>query len=333
MPTPKIKDAELRAVLAALETDLNTAFEAAKPGLLAKADDGSKKDVPPSESTDDSVSPPADAGSPAPSLPPAPPAASAGAPPASPSPAGAPPAGMPPAGDPAAEASLTPEALQSEYAQLSPEELDMHLQAAMAAKEALAASAAPAGMPPAGAPPAGPAASPAGMPPPAMKSEAGATGTGGTPSTHEKASGGQEKEVHKSEDGAPQEKGKWKRLAKAQAEQLQTLQKALDEMRTVTAAQGKSHAEDVQNLTKAVTLVLERPERKAITGVSQIEYIKKSEAPVEVKKTFTPAEAKAKLNELIPVLSKSERDLLVRFAVGQAKLEELQPVLDKHLTK
>lgn len=53
--------------------------------------------------------------------------------------------------DPAAqgEAQLTPEALQAEYAQLSPEELDMHLQAAMAAKEALAASgpAAPAAAP------------------------------------------------------------------------------------------------------------------------------------------------------------------------------------------
>lgn len=329
MPTPKIKDAELRAVLAALETDLNTAFEAAKPGLLAKADDGSeKKDAPPSESTDDSASPPADDGSAAPSSPPAPPTAPASAVPPAGSPAGSPPPGAPaspaPAGDPAAagaEASLTPEALQAEYAQLSPEELDMHLQAAMAAKEALAASAAPAGMP-GGAPPA-PAASPAaGAPPPAMKSEAGATGTGGTPSTHAKANGGQEKEVKKSEPDY-----------QALLTQVATLQKSLDDAKAATAAAEKSYAEDVQNLTKAVTLVLERPERKAITGVSQIEYIKKSEAPAEVKKTFTPAEAKAKLTELIPVLSKSERDLLVRVTTGMAKFEELQPVLDKHLTK
>lgn len=292
MPTPKIKDAELRAVLAALETDLTTAFEAAKPGLLAKAVDGSDK--PPSESTDDSASPPADDGSAGapPSAPPASPspspapdasAAPASAPAASPAPAGA------PAGDPGAEASLTPEALQAEYSQLSPEELDMHLQAAMAAKQALAASAAPApgagAMPPAASPaPASPA---GGMPPPALKAEMGATGTGGTPSTHAKANGGQEKEVKKSEDS------EWKSVAQALQAQVAGLQKNLDETRTASAAQEKTYAEDVQNLTKAVTLVLERPERKAITGVSQIEYIRKSEAPAEVKKVYTPADRKS----------------------------------------
>ena len=49
--------------------------------------------------------------------------------------------------DPAADAQLTPEALQAEYSQLSPEELDMHLQAALAAKEALAGAASPAPTP------------------------------------------------------------------------------------------------------------------------------------------------------------------------------------------
>jgi hypothetical protein len=89
-----------------------------------------------------------------------------------------------------------------------------------------------------------------------------------------------------------------------------------------------SHAADVENLTKAVKLVLERPERKAITGIS---YLKKTEEAVVAapKKSFTPAEARAAINELIPTLSKSERTLVVDYYEGRVAIEKLAPILEK----
>lgn len=82
-------------------------------------------------------------------------------------------------GDPAADqgAELTPEALQAEYAKLDPQELEMHIHAALAAKEAImgaaGGAAAPAmGAPPAPAPEVGAPADGAG---PAMKKEASMT--------------------------------------------------------------------------------------------------------------------------------------------------------------
>lgn len=93
----------------------------------------------------------------------------------------------------------------------------------------------------------------------------------------------------------------------------------------------KSQAEDIENLTKSIKMVLERPERKAVTGMSQIQYLKKSEdtAPAEAPKTFTHDEARAKLNGLIPSLSKSERDLVVGYFEKRVKLSDLEPILAK----
>lgn len=325
MSTPKIKDAELRSVLSALEADLSHAFEAVKPRLL-KADDGSQDDkAPPAEASDDSASPPADdASTPPPPAMDAPPASAPPAPPMAP-PGGAPPdaAAPAPGQDPAAEASLTPEALQAEYAQLAPEELDMHLQAAMAAKQALAAASAPPTAP-GMAPPASPApAAPDVSAPPALKAEKSASAVAGTPGTHDKANGGQTK-VGKSETD-----GKFEALQAT----VVVLQSALKKSQDDAAAIAKSNKEDIEAVTKAVTMVLERPERKAVTGMSQIEYVKKSEPAVVAapKKDFTAAEAKEKLIELIPKLSKSERDLVVKFNVGMAKIDEIAPILEKHL--
>lgn len=139
---------EVQGILAELEADLKKGAEEAA-ATLKKADEGKppEEDVSASAGGEDSTNPAAE------------PSASPDASASAPSDAGGPPAGapgdMPPAGgDPAAEQALTPEALQAEYSQLPPEELDMHIQAALAAKEALSAAAAPAAAP-AGAPPAG----------------------------------------------------------------------------------------------------------------------------------------------------------------------------------
>lgn len=293
----KIKDAELKSVIAALEAELSQAWESAKPALLAKADEdkepekdeGLESASPPPAEDDkspgvgaDGVSTgPGDDAPPAKDGPPAPPPGDQGAPPAG---------DMPPPGpeakDPASdEAPLSVEALQAEYGQLSPEELDMHIKAALAAKESLAAAAAgPGGAPPAG-PPGGP---PAGPPPglaPAMKSE---------PSP----------EIA---------------LLRAEIESLKKLQAEKD-------ALVKNQAEDVENLTKAVKMVLERPERKAITGIS---YLSKSEVTEKTNVSFTPAEARAKLNSIIPNLSKAEKDVVLDFYRGRVGAEKLLPILEK----
>jgi hypothetical protein len=163
---------------------------------------------------------------------------------------------------------MTPEALQAEYSKLPPEELDMHIQAALAAKAALS------GQAPAGAPPvAAPEAAPPAMPPMAMKSEASASQEG--------------------------------------------LSKAEDKI--------KSLEEDIQNLTKALKMVVEQPVRKAITSVA---YMAKSEEVKEV----TPAMAHAKLKELSarPDLKKSERQLIMDFYEGRIKADKLAPLFESY---
>lgn len=308
----KIKDSDLKQVIAALEADLNEAFEGSKASLVKAEGDDEKKGPP--ESSDDSASPPAsDSASPAADAPPG--DSAGGSAPPSPEMAGA--SAPAPQADPAApqqgDQPLTPEALQAEYAQLPPEELDMHIQAALAAKEALAASAGagaggPPGASPAGAPPAGPA---GGMPPPGASPSPDASSQMMPPamkqemSSHKKANGG----MIKSED----------------------IRAELDAIKAAHAAEiadlQKSYKEDVENLTKAITLVVERPERKAVTSIS---YLKKTEtAPEAPAKTFSPAEVKAKLNELIPSLSKSERNLILDYYSGKVKIDALTSIVEK----
>lgn len=135
------------------------------------------------------------------------------------------------------------------------------------------------------------------MMPPAMKKEM---------SSHKQANGG----MVKSEIDF---KAELAAIKNAQAAEIAALQ--------------KSYKEDVENLTKAITMVVERPERKAVTGIS---YLKKTEsAPSAPTKAFSPAEAKAKLNELIPSLSKSERGLILDFYSGKVKVDALASIFDK----
>lgn len=328
----RIKDTELKAVIAALEADLSSAFEASKATLM-KADD---EKSPPAESTDDSAMPPEESSteesspksaSLAPEGSPGMEASSKmgegspgmedeGSVPPSESPASAasaPESAESAPADPAAEGSdahLTPEMLQAEYAQLSPEELEMHLQAAMAAKESLAASAgAGAGAPPAASP--GAAASAPGMagkmPPPAMKKE---------PAEHH----GHKDQMDKSSYG---------KMGKSESgDVLAALKAEVDMLKKSLEAKDKVYAEDVENLSKAVKMVLEAPQRKAVTSIS---YLSKGETPVanESAKEFSPAEARAKLNELIPTLSKSERQLVLDFYSGKVSATKLAPLFEK----
>jgi len=283
----KITDKAVLATIAALEAELKDA------AMLAKAE----PEGPPAESSDDSASPSADdaspssapapaedASAPAPEAPSAPPEAAPASPEA--------PAGVQ---DPAAQAQgpLDPAALQAEYSQLPPDQLDMHIQAALAAKEALAGAANAGAASPAAAPPmAPPAASPAASPAPMVAKGEIKTG---------KEQGG----MVKSE-------------AAALREELAALKKSLTEK-----------DEDVQLLTKAVKMVIEKPERKAVTSMAQLQYLGKSEVQAAPKAVFTKAEAEAKLSAVLPSLTKSERDLVVQYSLGRVKIDALSSILEK----
>lgn len=208
--------------------------------------------------------------------------------------AGGPPA---PGADPAADQALTPEALQAEYSQLSPEELDMHLQAAMAAKEALAAAAQPA-MPPAGAPPAGapPAAPPA---PPADASAGG-------PPPPPMGKTGKDMNINSENTG-----GK--------------ISKAEEELRALV----KSQSEDIENLTKAVKIVLETPIRKSVTSIA--------DAGVPFQKTEVKSMGRRDVDNFIKdnaqKMTKAERDLWLDFVDNKVKAEKLAPMLERLSSK
>jgi len=246
----KIKESELKALLDEVASDLSKAFESEK-GQLAKAALSNaemeksalaKDDAPGEESSPDESASAPPAGPPDESAPPMPEEGSESAPPpdASASPDMAPsPEGMDPAAD--QSAALTPEALQSEYSKLAPEELDMHIKAALAAKAAVAgAPDASAGAPPMGAsaPPGAPP-----MDPMAMKSEL---------SVDQKANGGQISKSEKHYD---------------------------DEIESLKALV-KSQAEDTENLAKALKLVLEQPMRKAVTSVAHLPKAETEKAPL-----------------------------------------------------
>jgi hypothetical protein len=196
------------------------------------------------------------------------------------------------------EAPLSAEALAAEYAQLPPEEFAMHLQAIEMAQQAMAAQgASPASnaSPPAAPPPA--AASPS-APPEAMKSEVPAAGSvAAQGASHEKASGGQE------------EQGKEMSKSEPKFAELEALV--------------KSQAAELANVGKILEHMLARPERKSITSIAELA---KSEPEPQ---TFTPAEVKKKLFDLIPSLSKSERAVVLDYYDGRASLSAMKPILAK----
>lgn len=298
MAFPKIKESELKALLEEVASDLSKAFESEKD-QLAKAE--LAKDAPPGEEPDEASAAPASAppdASPAPS----PEEGSENTPPpdaaASPDASPAPDAPMDPAAD--ASAALTPEALQAEYSKLSPEELDMHLKAALAAKAAVAgAPDASAGAPPMADPAAGAGAPPSPpMPndPMAMKSEVSAS----------KANGGQIKAGSS--------------LGKSENEKL------TEDKIAALEALVKSQGEDNANLAKAIKLMIEQPQRKAVTSVAHLAKTEAEKAPL------TKASINARLKELSmkPDLKKSDRQLINDFYDGRVKADKLAPLFEDY---
>lgn len=334
MAKTTFKDAELRSVIAEMTEQLESAWQTSKQELLAKADpeesDGGGKSAPPADpSSSDSSAPASD------------PAASAPAEAPMGAPASAAPASAPASADPAMGADqggapLTPEALQAEYSQLAPEELDMHIKAALAAKEALAASAS--AVAPDAASAAAPGNAPAGAPPMAMKAEIGGHETSEqsyAEDTVDKGEGSMiggehtseaslaEDTVDKAELIASHKKASGGQIVKKTEAAVDPREAEIVELKKSL----KTASEDIENLTKAVKMVLERPERKAITTIAALS---KHEAPVQVKKEFSPVEARDVLNALVPKLTKSEREIMFDFYAGKVKVDSLAPIFEAH---
>lgn len=226
-------------------------------------------------------------------------------------------AGGPPAPDASASAAPAPDAggsaggapadmptLVAAYSQLSPEELQMHVQAlqqVMSASQAQAGAGAPppGGMPPgapAGAPPA-PAGPPAGMPPAGPDAVAPMPGEGSKPIDPAMAM--------KSE---------------SDKELLQKLTKAEGSVKSLESS--------VEKIAKAMELMLAKPQRKAVTGKDLAKSAKEVEK-VDVTK-LNKSQLTAKLSELArkPELKKSERNLINSFYSGKIKVEALAPLFE-----
>lgn len=303
-------------------------FEATTKSELKKSDDdkkgseGSPEGEPPGEETPGEGSegaPPApadDAGGAAPAD--APPVDAAGSDPA---------AGAVAAADPAAgqvAQPLDPQALAEGYAQMPPDELMAHLQAALQAAQQSGLMGGGAGGPPppdAGmappppAPPPAPAgaasasASPMGPPPPFGKGEMGSGNRVPASKGNEKANGGTEADAAVVKEGE----------SFGKSEKYAELEKKLAEM-----------AERNAILEKSVEVLLV-PAQKAITGLDMA-YLKKSIEDTSATQALpaSRAEAMDRLREIARGdLTKSERDLINKFVFGEVAIEKLEGLFNK----
>ena len=300
----KIKESELKDILSEVAEDLAKAFKSTEDKLV-KAEPIAKDDGPPQEDesgSDEASSAPAEGSEGSePSAPPADasaPPADASAPPASPDASPAP-EGMDPAADQAA--ALTPEALQAEYSKLAPEELDMHIKAALAAKAAVAGAPDAGGLPPpdASAAPAPDASAPPAAPPapPALKAELKASPERGGKDSIDSLG-----------------KSEFEAMSKKQNDEIEAL-KALV----------KSQAEDIETLAKVAQKIMEQPLRKAVTSVAHL-------PKVEEKKELTRETIHARLKTLSakPDLKKSDRQLINDFFDGRVKADKLAPLFEDY---
>lgn len=314
-----LSKAQLDRVLAQVTDDVAELLksEADEGVKLSKADEGEET---PAEKKPEgsSTEPPA---------PEASPEASADAPPAGDESAPAPEASAEgsPEGDPAADAGLTPEALQAEYAKLPPEELKMHFLAAKAALMAVMGSddgqappeaSAPPAAPPAAAGPEGSAVAPEASTPPMGKKELKmGDGSGGkiTPG-----------KMAKSEDVViPAEI--LERLTKAEAalSQVEDLKKSLADK----DAQISQFEEKMGQVAAGFQKLMNRPMRKSVTGIS---YIQKpgSESGADVSR-LSKTEVVQKLTEVTAssTLTKSDRDLINSYVVGNVPVDAVAKFL------
>jgi hypothetical protein len=324
MATPKTySNAELNALVAefSAEFDQLVKAEVAKTGQslsksepLAKEDDESpppKKDEG-SESASAESAPPESAGPPA-----ADPAASAAPPPAA-DPASASP-GAPPPGDPAAQAAGTdPQAaLKQAYAQLSPEELQMHF---MALKEVLMAQQAGAagGMPPGGAPPGmDPAAAAGGMAPPAPAAA-------GAPPAPAPAGPGAVAPLA-GEGSQPLDPAATMALKSEFDKQLNLVKSERD----ASAIKVQELEKSVSALAEAMTKVFSQPVRKSITG-KDLDGLLKSELPESKVSSLSKAEITKKLLTVSrdPSTKNSDRDLINKYYSEAVKVNDIAHLLE-----
>ena len=210
--------------------------------------------------------------------------------------------------------------LASQYAQLSPEDLESHLMAiemAMQQMQGGAAGGAPAGMPPeaggAGMPPAAPPAQAGAMPPegsPAMKSENSpknmkkiATGMYGAPSDPEKLAEWKKKHFgDKKPEGSASSSGEGSKEESVKKSELDAVNAKLDVA------------------LKAVEF-LTRPMRKAVTEFAV------TETKAATSMTKNEVTAKLKAVTASPTLAKSDRQLVNGFYDGRISLDQIAHLL------
>jgi predicted DNA-binding ribbon-helix-helix protein len=94
------------------------------------------------------------------------------------------------------------------------------------------------------------------------------------------------------------EKSDFMKMSKAQDTEIESLKALI-----------KAQAEDTDNLSKALKLIIEQPVRKAITGVSHLAKTEVEKAPL----TRAGLDAKLKKIAQNPSLNKSERELINDF--------------------
>lgn len=312
----KLKDSELKNILAEVEAEIGALLKSEGDALLkaapppgeeteapAPADEGSSAPAGDEGSDPSAGGPPPEASAPGPDAGSAPPGAEGSAPPGAEgsAPPGEPP--MDPAMDPAAQGPVDPAMLQAEYSKLPPEELKSHYMAAKAALFALMGAgdgAAPAG-PEASAPPmappeaSAPPMAPPGVPPPAMKAE--------IPSTMTKNPA----------NGA----------LKDQAATVPDAIKGLS--KSETDGKISDLEQQVELMAKALDLALGTPVRKAVTSVAFVPRTTEAAESAEPTKAdidnkITNALRSGKLN-------KSEKDRIVSYSLGNIKFEQIKELL------
>lgn len=315
----KIKESELKDILAEVAEDLAKAFKDTEAKLV-KSEPIAKEESPGEEGgSEESESPAPGASASGGDAPPPAEGSESAAPPAgpdasaAPSPDGAPaPEGMDPAADQAA--ALTPEALQAEYSKLAPEELDMHIKAALAAKAAVAGAAPDASAPmappaDASAPPAAPPAPPAGSPSPLAQAEL-------SPSPERKGERSIDR-LGKSEAVADAVQAAADAQSKASQEKIESLEKLV-----------KSQAEDIENLAKIAKSILEQPVRKAVTSVAHLPKVEEKRDLSNLTKADITAHLSKKAAS--PSLAKSDRQLINDFFDGKVRADKLAPLFEDY---
>jgi hypothetical protein len=301
----KLKDSELKSILAEVETEIASLLKSEGQALKKAKDEdapiaeegGAPVDAGPAEG-----SAPAEGAAPEASASPAPeasgpaPEASAAAPEASAAPA------ADPAADPAAAGPVDPEALKAEYAQLDPETLKSHYMAAKAALfEMMSAAGAGAAGPEASAP------APAGPPAPGPEASAPALG----------------------EPPPPAFKAELKDVP-ANGDALKDSKAGLDDIKSLGKSETDSKVEDLEKqvelMAKALDIALGTPIRKAVTSVAHLPRTDES-APV---KEPTKAEVKEKIRTAMASgkLSKSQKDQLFSFTIGGLDFDQVKDLLE-----